>query len=214
MENPYLAYTRQYLVEHGADRNTPGQRFRSRAEHIARVAMWLERLMVQGDVETPEALRLAVAFHDVGYARGVEDHAAHSADILREYAACQGLDAALVEQAAFLVAEHSNKARWLGAPDAPRDLVLLMEADLLDEEGAMGLARDCLMAGENGAGGYEDAYDRMRRYEPPRLARYPMVTPLARQFWAEKQQIIRTFLQAFAFDLGVTPATEDGGDGA
>lgn len=210
MENPYLAYVRRYLTDCGADRSIPGQRFRSRAAHIARVAMWLERLMVHDGAMDPAVLRLAVAFHDVGYARGSVDHAVHSADILREYGVAEGLDAALVARAAFLVAEHSNKARWLGAPDAPRDLVLLMEADLLDEEGAMGLARDCLMAGENGASGYEDALDRMRRYELIRLAQNPMTTPLARQFWAEKQRIIWEFLTAFAFDLGVSFPAENG----
>ena len=203
MEHAYLAYVREYLTAHGADRgNAPGQRFRSRADHCARVSMWAERLMAQGANMDGDTLRLAAAFHDVGYARGAEDHGRHSADILHEYAFVHGMDARIVERAAFLVAEHSNKAEWLTKEGAPADLVLLMEADLLDEEGAMGLARDCLGAGECGAS-YADAYARMLQYEPKRLSANPMVTPVARCLWAGKQRVIAMFMAALAHDLGM-----------
>ena len=203
MENAHFAYVKAYLEEHGADRDeSPGLRFRSRAGHIRRVAMWAERLMAQRGDADAEALRLAAAFHDVGYARGAENHGLHGAAILLEYARRVGLGAGLAERAAFLVAEHSNKEEWLARADAPYSLVLLMEADLLDEEGAMGLVRDCMSAGEMGAAGYEDAYARMLRFEPARLAANPMRTPLARRLWAEKQHVIAEFMAAFAHDLG------------
>ncbi len=203
MENAYLPYVRQYLIDHGCEEGLrPGQKFRTRSSHIARVAMWTERLLAEGCAESAETLRLAAAFHDIGYVYGVEDHAAHSADILRVYAAERGLDAAMAERAVFLVAEHSDKEIWLKRPDAPHDLVLLMEADLLDEEGAMGIALDCLTTGAQG-GGYAEAYEQMHHYEPKRLRENPMVTPLARKFWDDKQRIIRAFMDAFAFDLGV-----------
>ena len=204
MQKQYLAYTRQYLLDRNADRSeAPGQRFRSHADHMARVAMWLTRLMAQGGEMDTEALHLAVAFHDVGYCRGAEDHASHSADILRTYAAEAGLDAALTEHAAFLVAEHSRKADWLPRHDAPYSLILLMEADLLDEEGAIGLVRDCLNAGEQGARGYQDAYVIMQQFEPERLIKNPMVTPLGKGLWEEKQRLIASFMRAFAYDLGI-----------
>ncbi|MCL1965273.1 MAG: HD domain-containing protein [Firmicutes bacterium] len=214
MESAYLAYVRAYLAGHHADRDdVPGRRFRSRAEHIRRVAVWTERLMARSGVGEADAsvLRLAAAFHDAGYARGAERHGCHGADILREYAARQGLEAGLVERAAFLVAEHSNKQQWLHRADAPCDLVLLMEADLLDEEGAMGLVRDCMNAGEQGAKGYEDAYACMRRYEPQRLWANPMVTPLARELWTQKQRLIAEFMAAFAYDLGAREGETLGG---
>ncbi len=203
MDSQHFAYVRKYLTDHDGDRahRRPGQMFRTRSSHIARVAMWLERLLAQGLVDDPEPLRLAVTFHDVGYAHSKEEHARYSADILRAYGDANGLPKELLDRAVFLVAEHSNKDDWLPRKDAPRDLILLMEADLLDEEGAMGLVVDCMTAGALGAG-YEDALAQMRRYEPKRLAHNPMVTPLARQFWAEKQALLRLFLHAFAFDLG------------
>lgn len=203
MRNEHFDFVRQYLIDHGAEfgHRKPGQLFRSRSSHIARVMMWLERLLVQGGAEHIEALRLAAAFHDVGYAVDPEHHAKESAAILSAYGAERGLASAMLERAVFYVSEHSNKGRWLPDPAAPPDLVFLMEADLLDEEGAMGLAVDLLTAGALG-GGYAEAYERMCRYEPRRLAENPMATPLARRFWTDKQALIDSFLQAFAFDLG------------
>lgn len=203
MQQRALEHVRQVLHAHGMDSSTrPGQQFRSRIAHIRRVCLWVDRLLEQGDVADPAPLRLAAAFHDVGYAKGREGHGPYSAEFLRAYGRQEGLDEALVERAAFLVTEHSNKGWWLPRGDAPRDLVYLMEADLLDEEGAMGIALDCLSAGSLGLG-YEETYRRMQEYEPPRLARNPMVTPLARAFWARKQQLIASFMESFAFDLGI-----------
>jgi len=208
MEERFLQYAREYLRARDADRRgRPGQSFRTRSSHLARVLMWVNRLIEAEGADDPEALRLAASFHDVGYAHGEENHAQSGARILREYAATEGLDEKLVKRAAFLIAEHSKKEEWLSRPDAPRDLVLLMEADLLDEEGAMGLVLDCMTAGELGAAGYEDAYEQMRRYEPKRLSHNPMVTQTARAYWAKKQRIIRMFLEAFSQDMGRSDET-------
>lgn len=203
MNHDAILYARGLLRAHQAEQLTiQGQPFRTRSGHIERVCMWLERLLPQGGVEDAEALRLAAAFHDVGYIHGPQAHGAHSEPYLRQYAAERGIDQQAADRAAFLVREHSDKARWLTSPDAPRDLVLLMEADLLDEEGALGLVRDCMAAAALGAESYRDAYERMRMFEPSRLAHNPMATPQARAFWAQKQAVIQGFMQAFAFDLG------------
>ena len=203
MQKEALDFVQQLLEKHGKDQSTiPSLGFRKRSSHIRRVCMWLERLLVQGGVENVEALRLAAAFHDVGYVYGGENHAQNGVELLMNYAGEQGIHKETAERAAFLVAEHSNKDKWLQSQDGPMDLILLMEADLLDEEGAMGIALDCMSAAALGLG-YEAAYERMQRYEPPRLAANRMVTPLAQQFWAEKQDIIRSFVQAYAYDLGM-----------
>lgn len=200
-------YVRDYLVAHGADTSDRAEHpFRVRSAHIRRVCLWLERLLAQGGVEDVEALRLAAAFHDVGYVYSKEVHGLHSARVLEAYAAANGVDAAIAARAVFLVREHSNKERWLSDPDAPMDLILLMEADLLDEEGAMGLVFDCLSAAASGEGTYEGVWARMRRFEPERVETNRMVTPLGRSLWAEKQRILREFLAAYANDLGIDDA--------
>lgn len=204
MQAKALAYAQAYLQSHNAERDArPGYGFRSRAGHSRRVCLWAERLLAHEPADCVDALRLAAALHDVGYATGVEPHGHASAEILEAYARAQAIPEPVWRQAAFLVREHSDKDRWLADPDAPRDLVLLMEADLLDEEGAMGLVLDCMSAASLGAQGYGDALARMQAYEPSRLSENPMVTPTAQKIWKEKQRMIRDFMRAFAYDLGI-----------
>lgn len=203
MQKEALDFVQQLLEKHGKDHSTiQGLAFRKRSSHTRRVCMWLDRLLVQGGVEDVEALRLASAFHDAGYVHVRENHAYYGAQILLEYAGENGIPDERAARAAFLVAEHSDKDKWLQDPDAPMDLILLMEADMLDEEGAMGIALDCMGAASLGLG-YETAYGRMQRFEPSRLAANRMVTPLAQRFWAEKQAVIRDFMRAYAHDLGM-----------
>lgn len=201
MQKEALAYVAAQLE---ACEKVPAERpFRSRMKHIERVCLWLDRLLTQGGVEDTAAVRLAAAFHDVGYTDPTQAHASASAQMLEAYALAKRIPRETAARAVFLVAEHSDKRRWLPDPQAPRDLVLLMEADLLDEEGALGLVFDCMSAVTLGAKGFEDAYARMLQYEPERLRHNPMVTPLARAFWTDKQRIIRSFMAALAFDLGM-----------
>lgn len=206
MDEKAFAYVRDYLIRHNAERDAhPAARVRSL--HIRRVCMWAERLLAQGLVDDPAPLRLAAVFHDVGYAQGRENHGAHSAEILREYAKTHPVEPAVLERAMFLILEHSNKRKWMTNPQAPPDLITLMEADLLDGEGAMGIVIDCMSAAMQGGDTLRDAYDRMLEFEPPRLAENRMVTPLARALWAEKQRIIREFMAAYAYDLGIENET-------
>lgn len=203
-EEKMMQYVQQYLAVHNAEMDAhPARPFRVRSQHIRRVCMWLDRLLVQDGVEDVDALRIAAIFHDVGYAHAQDDsHGVHSAEVLLAYARENAIDMRSAERAAFLVSQHSHK-ELLQAPDTPHDLILLMEADLLDEEGAMGLVFDCLAAGVLGEGDYLGVWKRMHKYEPDRLSRNPMVTPLAIRYWEDKQQILRTFMQAYAFDLGM-----------
>lgn len=207
MQNHFAFVQNTLSKGQGEDRGEfSGQQFRTRSGHIKRVVLWTERLLSPSDPTEKEALLLAATFHDVGYVRNPVHHAKHSVDILREYAAQTQLDAAVVERATFLVAEHSNKAHWMGRKSAPRDLIALMEADLLDEEGAMGLVRDILTVGANG-GGYEEAHARMMMFEPSRIARNPMVTPLAQKYWEGKQALLRQFIRLYTYDMGYPPVS-------
>lgn len=85
-----------------------------------------------------EVLYTAAVFHDVGYGIGEDKclHAEESARVFAEYAKEQNMDILFAEQVTYLIKMHSNK-ELLNVPDTMPELVLLMEADLLDEEGAL-----------------------------------------------------------------------------
>ena len=85
-------------------------------------------------------------------------------------------------------------------PDASLEMVLLMEADLLDEEGAMGIVWDCMTMGNAHASSYAKAYyhilESSNKEEPN-----PMVTERAREFWEEKKGIVARFTRLLEDDL-------------
>lgn len=194
------------ILSTGCDEREPVG-IRTHIGHTKRVLLWVDRLLLHNRLENPDIVRLAALFHDVGYARDAFNHAEHSATILKEYAAMHPIPTEMLERTLFLVSEHSNKALWMNKTHAPDDIILLMEADLLDEEGALGLVRDFLTVGAEG-GGYEEAYAHMMQYEPSRIAENPMVTTVAKQYWETKQALLRQFLHQFSFDMGIGVETE------
>ena len=80
----------------------------------------------------------AAIFHDIGYEKEENDrHALRSGKAFYEYAVAHQMDEEVRKQVERLIYAHSNKS-LLKDKNTSLELVLLMEADLLDEEGAMG----------------------------------------------------------------------------
>ena len=76
----------------------------------------------------------------------------------------------------------------------------MLEADLLDEEGAMGIVWDCMTMGNAHASSYAKAYyhimESSNKEEPN-----PMVTERARKYWDEKKEIVAIFSRVLEDDL-------------
>ena len=90
---------------------------------------------------------------------------------------------------------------WLKQDNTPIELVLLMEADLLDETGALSILFDCMSSGERHSDSYEAAYRQICRFSCQILRNDPMVTPEAVRIWEEKKQLVRMFVHSLANDL-------------
>ena len=113
--------------------------FRNRYEHTMRVYRWAIRLQTKlgGDLDV---IVLAALLHDVGW----EDERPHnevSAEIAVEYLDSIGVDPALITKVGEIILQHSDK-------DTERELSIeakiVMDADLLDEVGAIGIMWDCM----------------------------------------------------------------------
>ena len=147
-----------------------------------------------------DALYTAAVFHDIGYMNRDNDrHAVRSGKAFHEYAVCCCMEEAFREKVERLIYAHSNKA-LLKKKDTSLELILLMEADLLDEEGAMGIVWDCMAMGNIHASSYGAAYyhimENSNKEEPN-----PMVTEKARKFWEEKKRVAAEFADTLAEDL-------------
>lgn len=197
----YLVYVREYLTRnHGINSPNPLHPFRSRYHHIIRVLHWCFRL-AEGETQLDqEALYTAAIFHDIGYTdRDNDHHAKRSSAAFLEYAKANDMEQAFAKKVEQMICSHSDKT-LLQKADTPKEMILLLEADLLDEEGAMGIVWDCMTLGYAHVNSYGNVYEYImessNKPEPN-----PMVTPKARHYWEEKKRIASEFAEHLKNDL-------------
>lgn len=199
------AFVKKTLKESGQDDFGGGKQsrypFRSRFEHTRRVYKWVHRLLDDATIEDVEVLELAAIFHDVGYSKGInKGHGLESAKIFEEYARKNlKLSDERIEKVKYLVSNHSNKEMLL--PKTCPELIILMEADVMDEEGAMRIAWDCLAAGLGGAKSFQEALKRTIDHFNPEFN--PMITPIAIRAFEEKQNFVKEYIKRMKDDLEV-----------
>lgn len=177
----------------------------SRFEHTMRVYKWMERLYAaypDRDNVDLEVLSIATIFHDIGYCdmenRGC--HAQVSAKYCREYLQSKNYPPGKIDFICDIVARHSEKETMFD--DIPVELILLMEADLLDDIGAQGLVMDAWLevACEKDVT-FESILAHMERYTLRMMQDNPMRTEEGIKIWNEKKQLTEAFIEAYKEDL-------------
>lgn len=197
----YLTYVKEYLIQHrGLESPNPLHPFRSRFQHTIRVLHWCMRLSQGMEHVDRNLLCTAAIFHDIGYGSwDNENHAGRSVQAFHEYALAQGMEKEFSRKVERLIARHSDKS-LLKDPETEPEMILLLEADLLDEEGAMGIVWDCMTMGNLHASSYARAYyhimESSNKEEPN-----PMVTERAKMIWEEKKGIVEKFVKLLEDDL-------------
>jgi uncharacterized protein len=181
--------------------------FRKRSEHIWRVFQWAKRL-IDGNafdvaIDT-DSVMIAALFHDVGYALSLDgsQHADNSAIVFNKYASEKNMDCKKQEFISYLISNHSKKS-LLNVEGTPLELIILMEADILDETGALSIVWDCMMEGGQPEQSFVKTYKHIETYSYKALENNPMQTKKAKEFWAKKQDLMREFLKQLAFDLAI-----------
>lgn len=200
-----LEYVKEVLIQReGIKSRHPYMTFRDRFLHIKRTYLWAQRIMEGMTDVHKEAVLTAAIFHDVGYAKEMTgDHAVIGAQIFEDYAGKQSWEESFIQEVSMLIQKHSHK-ELLSDPKTSKELILLMEADLLDEEGALGLAFDLLTEGAKKPTSYEAVFNEIMRHSAHILTQNYMVTEKAKKYWEEKKELIRLFLEELKFDLGMT----------
>jgi 8-oxo-dGTP pyrophosphatase MutT (NUDIX family) len=179
----------------------------TRYEHTKRVLGWAKRLYDATSDKTGlryEELMIATIFHDVGRAVSVqtgEDHAKAGVPITRDWLLSNGYDPARAEYIAGLVGSHSDKWR-MQDPAIDRNLLMLMEADLLDDMGLLGIVMDTMIvrARKEDATFY-DCYHHYERYTHPMQHNCPVVTEEAKALWNIKTESTDRFVEQFRKDI-------------
>ena len=178
--------------------------FRKRSEHSKRVFMWAQRLSDSESYFNKKAVLVSSIFHDVGYAISVDSskHAANSAVVCEKYLAENGFDGEFINLVVSLVKNHSDK-ELMTIKETPLELILLMEADLLDETGALSIVWDCMMEGSQQIQTFKKTYTHISNYTDKFLNSNPMVTTKAKAFWESKQKLVHEFIEQLSFDLDI-----------
>ncbi len=179
----------------------------TRYEHTKRVLGWAKRLYDATADKTGlryEDLMIAAIFHDVGRAVSIqtgEDHAKAGAPITRDWLKTNGYDPERAEYIAGLVGAHSEKWR-MHDPATDRNLLMLMEADLLDDMGLLGIVMDTMIvrARKTDATFY-DCYNHYETYTHPMQHDCPVVTPEAKAFWDAKTENTDRFVEEYRKDI-------------
>jgi uncharacterized protein len=180
--------------------------FRIRSEHIWRVYNWARRLIDIDEYKNldTDSLLIASLFHDVGYAisPNSKEHAKNSEIIFRKYSQENDFQKEKEDFIAYLVENHSNK-ELIDDENTPIELIILFEADILDETGVMSILWDCMAEGAKENQSYINAYEHIKGNTMKILNGNPMKTKKGKQYWKNKQKIIKDFIDELTFDLGI-----------
>ncbi|MBO4862803.1 MAG: HD domain-containing protein [Eubacterium sp.] len=131
--------------------------FRNRYEHTMRVYRWAIRLQAKlgGDLDV---VVLAALLHDVGWEKGRPDSEV-SAEIAVEYLDSINVDPGMIVRVGEIIMMHEDK-------DTDKDLSLecriVMDADLLDEVGSVGVMWDCMETALEDEASYKRAYYKIK----------------------------------------------------
>ena len=176
-----------------------------RYEHTQRVYQWMIRITseLREDKLDLESLKIATIFHDVGYGNPEEDkpHGQISSAICRDYLERRDYPPEKIDFICYLIEEHSNK-KLFHEKSTPVELVVLMEADMLDDTGAMGIILDSWIASKDEKATFESVCRHFEKYTYRHMKQMEFVTAPGRRFWHEKRKLVYEFLRQYRRDLG------------
>ena len=181
--------------------------FRKRSEHIWRVFQWVKRLIDDDNFDVAidrDSVLIAALFHDVGYTLSLvgAQHAENSAVVFNRYAIEKKFDKEKQAFISYLIQNHSQKSLF-DVGGTPLELIILMEADLLDETGAMSIVWDCMAEGGQDEQSFAKTYNKINSFSHKTLNANPMKTAKAKEFWVKKQALLQEFLDHLAVDLAI-----------
>ena len=182
-----IEFVRKQTAENGRPPNYP---FRSRFEHTMRVYRWAIKLQSKlgGDLDI---MVLAAILDDIGWDE-VRPHGEVGAEIAVDYLDSLGVDPEKIAKIGEIIMMHSDK-------DTEAELSLecriVMDADLLDEVGAVGILWDAMATAQEDEASYKRAYYRIKnfyRINKPKIKRCK--TDAGRVEYNKRMQLIEEFI--------------------
>ena len=190
------------VIEFVKQKTTAGDRpnpypFRNRFEHTMRVYRWAIRLQAKlgGNLDV---IVLSALLHDVGWEEG-RPHEEVSAEIAVEYLDSIEIDPETIKRVGEIILLHADK-------DTEKELSLeckiVMDADLLDEVGALGIMGNCMSTALEDEAGYKRAYYKIKEYyrtNKPKIRRCK--TDAGRAEYTKRMQAIEAYIYQLEKEL-------------
>lgn len=182
-----IEYVRKMTSENG---RPPMYPFRSRFEHTLRVYRWAIKLQSKlgGNLDI---IVLAALLHDIGWDE-TRSHAEVGAELAVEYLDSIGVDPEIIKRVGEIIMIHEDK-------DTDADLSLeckiVMDADLLDEVGAISVLWDSMATACEDEASYKKAYYRIKNYyriNKPKIRRCK--TDAARAEYTKRMQLLESYI--------------------
>ncbi len=178
--------------------------FRNRFEHTMRVYRWSIRICKLERGRT-DIVAAAALFHDTGkiYGDREKPHAAASAEICASYLEQNGYDSDFTESVISAVANHSSKQK--AAREMPLEDSILIDADLMDEAGALAVLWDSMATALEENPTYYRALERHRQYyEVLREQRAYLKTQSGKKLFEERLSFLLQFIVNLEYELGLS----------
>ena len=182
-----IDFVKEQTAVNGRPPNYP---FRSRFEHTMRVYRWAIKLQSKlgGDLDI---IVLAALLHDVGW-DDERPHGEVGAEIAVNYLDSLGVDPQKIAKIGEIIMIHEEK-------DTDADLSLecriVMDADLLDEVGAISVLWDSMATAIEDEASYKRAYYRIKNFyktNKPKIKRCK--TEAGRLEYSKRMQLLEDFI--------------------
>lgn len=176
--------------------------FRDNFDHTMRVYEWARRINAVEKADT-QVVEVAAIFHDVGKGIGRdESHAETSADICKKYLKDRDFNKQIIERVVRCVKVHSSKeipAHELGLEER-----VLMDADLLDEVGALCVLWEGMIQGTKEKPSYYKAYDNLVDHYQKREEELGLLkTGEGKRLYEERLAFLKLYIENLKYELGL-----------
>lgn len=174
-----------------------------RFAHTKRVLKWVKYLCNELNVSFDrENLYIAAIFHDAGYSKeeNLNNHAIYSSEICRKYLINNtNFSNEKIEHICSLILKHSDKSLLYNISTS-LEMIILLEADVLDDTGAMGLVIDTWIKAKNDTS-FEEILQKMKDHIYKKMIECPLVTKPGKKIWNEKLKLTKEFIKQYEFDI-------------
>ena len=171
--------------------------FRDRYKHTLRVLKWAKRLhKIEGG--NLEIIRIAILFHDIGWDENL-GHNIVSKNIAKNYLEKTNYDPVNIEKILEAIEYHC-----LRESDKQLNIesYIVMDADILDEVGAVSIIWDAMATMCEDAPSYLKAYERIKKYSSKIKQNKKLLrTETGKKYYNNRVKFIYEFIEELEFEL-------------